>query len=469
MRRYPRSSGRSPSSTLPLSALSCRLNRNLVRPVPDIRSKESFAYHVLRQISSSALAARQNPSSFTEAYGTANLYPGKHMLVDFSSPNIAKPFHAGHLRSTIIGAVIANLHEAMGWKVTRLNYLGDWGTQYGLLSLGFDQFGDEEKLKENPIMHLFNVSLSCWMDRKTELILRSTSRSTRRTPRRRQSSTLARSPMKHQLYTRGQSRSSRTWRTVSLPKEIYHFSGDIAHLPGEPKALAQWSRFRDLSIKKLEEVYRKLNIHFDVYWGESQVNKESMERAVRICKEKGLTCTDRGALLVDLTEYKLERAIITKGGKLDRIERSGNHTDIADGTSIYLTRDLGGAFDKWNKYKFDKHIYVVQAAQSLHFKQLYKTLELMGEEYAGRFEHISFGELHISARAVDSSLPGRSRQRHVDPTRNSQVPRRYLGRSDRCHARADAEQRGQIRSGREPGTHQRDHRVYCGQDPGHVW
>lgn len=79
------------------------------------------------------------------------------MLIDFSSPNIAKPFHAGHLRSTIIGAVVANLFEAMGWKVTRLNYLGDWGTQYGLLSVGFDRFGDEEKLLANPINHLFEV------------------------------------------------------------------------------------------------------------------------------------------------------------------------------------------------------------------------------------------------------------------------------------------------------------------------
>lgn len=79
------------------------------------------------------------------------------MLIDFSSPNIAKPFHAGHLRSTIIGAVVANLFEAQGWKVTRLNYLGDWGTQYGLLSIGFDRFGDEEKLLANPINHLFEV------------------------------------------------------------------------------------------------------------------------------------------------------------------------------------------------------------------------------------------------------------------------------------------------------------------------
>lgn len=89
--------------------------------------------------------------------------------VDFSSPNIAKPFHAGHLRSTIIGAVIANLHEAHGWKVTRLNYLGDWGTQYGLLSLGFDRFGSEEELVADPIKHLFKVRLMCGLELTTGL------------------------------------------------------------------------------------------------------------------------------------------------------------------------------------------------------------------------------------------------------------------------------------------------------------
>lgn len=113
---------------------------------------------MLRSVNACTLAANANPSSSTEAYGT-NKTPGdgKHMLIDFSSPNIAKPFHAGHLRSTIIGAVISNLHEAMGWKVTRLNYLGDWGTQYGLLSVGFERYGNEEALKANPIMHLFDV------------------------------------------------------------------------------------------------------------------------------------------------------------------------------------------------------------------------------------------------------------------------------------------------------------------------
>jgi arginyl-tRNA synthetase len=122
------------------------------------RSKTSFTYHTLRTINLASRAALENPTSHTEAYGTNPVEGGaKHMLIDFSSPNIAKPFHAGHLRSTIIGAVVANLFEAMGWKVTRLNYLGDWGTQYGLLSVGFDRFGNEQQLLDNPIRHLFDV------------------------------------------------------------------------------------------------------------------------------------------------------------------------------------------------------------------------------------------------------------------------------------------------------------------------
>lgn len=113
-------------------------------------------------------------------------------------------------------------------------------------------------------------------------------------------------------YMRKQSASSKIWRTVSLGK-----SSVILGLTtlGEPKAIAQWARFRDLSIKKLEETYHKLNIHFDVYWGESQVNKESMDRAIRIVEDKKLTCEDRGALLVDLTKFKMDRAIVRKAGE----------------------------------------------------------------------------------------------------------------------------------------------------------
>ncbi|WWC63573.1 arginine-tRNA ligase [Kwoniella dejecticola CBS 10117] len=304
-------------------------------------NKDSFNYHLLRHITLTSEAALANPTDPTLSYGTTTEGNGKHMLIDFSSPNIAKPFHAGHLRSTIIGTVISNLYEANGWRVTRLNYLGDWGTQYGLLSIGFDRYGNEEELLQDPIHHLFQVYVKI---------------------------NNAKAEQKERLDA---------GETIPEEEQIHHQAKKVFKdmEDGEPKAIAQWARFRDLSIEKLKGTYEKLNVKFDVYWGESQVSTESMDRATRIVQEKNLTCEDRGALLVDLTKFKMDKAIIRK----------------ADGTTIYLTRDLGGLHDKYEKYKFDKHIYVVQAAQSLHFNQLFKTAELMGEPYADKLQHISFG------------------------------------------------------------------------------
>ncbi|TYJ51335.1 arginine-tRNA ligase [Cryptococcus floricola] len=304
-------------------------------------NRDAFGYHILRQINLTSAAALAKPEEPTLAYGTTTEGAGKHLVVDFSSPNIAKPFHAGHLRSTIIGTVISNLYEANGWKVTRLNYLGDWGTQYGLLSIGFDKYGNEEELQKDAIKHLFEVYVkinNAKAEQKEKIDAGETI------------------PDEENIHL--------------LSKKVFRDMED-----GEPKAIAQWARFRDLSIEKLKGTYEKLNVKFDVYWGESQVSNESMERAVKIVQDKGLTCEDRGALLVDLVKFKMDKAIVRKG----------------DGTSIYLTRDLGGAYDKFQKYAFDKHIYVVQAAQTLHFNQLFKTLELMGEPYADKLEHVTFG------------------------------------------------------------------------------
>lgn len=292
-----------------------------------------------------AAAAKADPAAHNKEFGCSTEGAGKHLLVDFSSPNIAKPFHAGHLRSTIIGTVICNLHETAGWKVTRLNYLGDWGTQYGLLSLGYDRYGDEEALKADPIHHLFEVYVKINKDNDAEKA----------------------------KFNAGEAIDPES--TIhAAAKRVFKDMED-----GEPTAIAQWTRFRELSIEKLKETYATLNVNFDVYWGESQVKPESMERAIQICEEKGLTCKeDNGALLVDLKKYKMDRAIIRK----------------ADGTSIYLTRDLGGAHDKWELYHFDKHIYVTASAQALHFKQLFKTLDLMGEPCADKLQHVTFGMVH---------------------------------------------------------------------------
>lgn len=316
------------------------------------RSKESFAYHMLKAINEMSKKAAANPESHTLAYGTALDGEGKHMLMDFSSPNIAKPFHAGHLRSTIIGAVICNLHEASGWKVTRLNYLGDWGTQYGLLSIGFDRYGNEEALLADPIHHLYEVYVKINRDNDAE----------------------------KEAFKQGEVQDAEN--TVhAQAKRVFKAMED-----GEESALKQWRRFRELSIEKLKETYETLNVRFDVFWGESMVSPASMQRTIDICQEKGLTkvddeemaAKDKGALLVDLRKWKMDRAIIRK----------------ADGTTIYLTRDLGGAWDKWNKYKFDKHIIITAAQQALHFKQMFKTVELMEEPYAGRLEHVTFGMVH---------------------------------------------------------------------------
>lgn len=307
-------------------------------------NKQNFAFHMLNTINEMGKRADAHPESKTEAYGTSTAEKGKKFVCDFSSPNIAKPFHAGHLRSTIIGAVICNLHEAMGWDVTRLNYLGDWGTQYGLLSIGFDRYGDEEKLAADPIRHLFEVYVKVNQDNDADKA----------------------------KFNAGEITDPES-TTHAQAKKVFKAMED-----GEPKALAQWSRFRELSIKKLKETYKDLNVEFDNFWGESKVKPESMQRAIDICQEKGLTCEDRGALLVDLKKWKMDRAIIRK----------------ADGTTIYLTRDLGGAHDKYEMYNFDKHTIVTAAAQQLHFKQMNKTLELMGEPTAGKINHVSFGTVH---------------------------------------------------------------------------
>jgi arginyl-tRNA synthetase len=215
------------------------------------------------------------------------------MLIDFSSPNIAKPFHAGHLRSTIIGAVVANLYEAMGWRVTRLNYLGDWGTQYGLLSVGFDRFGDEQRLLENPIRHLFDVYVAINEVKAQEKARIDAGEEV-------------------DMTTTVHAQAQRVFKAMEDGKLG---ASRIQLISGDAVALAQWSRFRELSIVKLKEVYEKLNIHFDVFWGESQVSTDSMDRAIKVVQEKGLTCEDRGALLVDLTKFKMDRAIVRKGGE----------------------------------------------------------------------------------------------------------------------------------------------------------
>ncbi|KAF2265322.1 arginyl-tRNA synthetase [Lojkania enalia] len=288
----------------------------------------------------------------------------KKMLIDFSSPNIAKPFHAGHLRSTIIGGFLANLYSAAGWDVVRLNYLGDWGKQYGVLALGFDKFGSEEELLNNPVGHLYDVYVKISKTAAEEADIAK-----------------AKKQEIAALKETGEDTSSLEAEVKKIEEEGVdeqarkYFKRMV---DGEPVALGIWKRFRELSIEKYKKTYARLNIEYDVYWGESQVKDESMEEAARIMQEKEVSEDSDGAVIVDLTKYskKLGKAIVKK----------------KDGTSLYLTRDIGGLFERYETYGFDKQIYVVASQQDLHFAQLFKIMEAIGrKDIAEKCQHINFG------------------------------------------------------------------------------
>lgn len=283
--------------------------------------------------SSTLLSKMVVPSilSAKDKYGTNEIGQGQSVLVEFSSPNIAKPFHMGHLRSTIIGSFLSNLHEACGWKVVRMNYLGDWGRQFGLLAVGYRMYGSEEELKKAPEAHLYDVYVKI---------------------------------------------NKALVEDKSLLEEARDYFRKMEE--GDPEAVAIWKRFRDSSIEKAKTVYRRLNIEFDIYSGESQVPLATIENVMKTLEERKLLMHDEGAILVDLTPYskKLGKSMVRK----------------KDGTSLYLTRDIGAAMERYKTYGFDKMLYVVASQQDLHLAQLFKILELCGsEELAKKCFHITFG------------------------------------------------------------------------------
>ncbi|KFY69895.1 hypothetical protein V499_09647 [Pseudogymnoascus sp. VKM F-103] len=281
----------------------------------------------------------------------------KKIIVEFSSPNIAKPFHAGHLRSTIIGGFLSNLYESAGWDVVRINYLGDWGKQYGLLALGFEKYGNEEALKADPINHLYEIYVKINTDMTKE-----------------------KDEIKA-LEEAGNKDEAQKIKDTGIDEQARKYFK--AMTDNDEKAIAQWARFRELSIKRYKETYARLNIHFDDYSGESQVKEERMAQTGKKMEEMGIAEESEGAVIVDFAKHvpgkagkALERPVIKK----------------KDGTALYLTRDISEIQQRVDKYNFDHMIYVVASAQDLHLKQLFKIIELMGyKELAAKVQHINFG------------------------------------------------------------------------------
>ncbi|KAF8587373.1 arginyl-tRNA synthetase [Ramaria rubella] len=265
-------------------------------------------------------------------YGRNESGKGKKLVLEYSSPNIAKEFHVGHLRSTIIGQFLCNLHRACGWDVTSINYLGDWGTQFGYVAYGFQKYGSEEELAKDPIKHLLEVYVKINVDARQS----------------------------EEMGAKVKSEAQAFFRRME---------------EGDEEALSIWRTYRDLSLKKYEQEYTTLNVAFDVYWGESKVGKPWQDKCVIRGEELGVVETVDGAKLINLEQYKLGKAILRK----------------RDGTSIYLTRDIAGAIERYEKYKFDKMIYVVSAQQDMHLQQFFKVLQLMDFDWADKLEHVNYG------------------------------------------------------------------------------
>jgi arginyl-tRNA synthetase len=281
----------------------------------------------------------------------------KRILIEFSSPNIAKPFHAGHLRSTIIGGFLSNLYTATGWDVVRINYLGDWGKQYGILAVGYERYGNEEALAQDPINHLFEIYVR---------VNKEIGEEKEETERLQKEGKTAEA---QNIIENGTDEQARKYFKLMVD--------------GDEKAIALWKRFRDLSIDRYKETYKRLNIQFDEYSGESQVSESAMNAAAKTMLEAGIAEESDGALIVDFTKHvpgktgkALEKPIIRR----------------KDGTALYLTRDISELLNREEKYHFDHMIYVIASQQDLHVKQFFKIVELMGyKDIAAKVQHINFG------------------------------------------------------------------------------
>lgn len=262
-----------------------------------------------------------------DRYGSSEIGKGKNVIVEYSSPNIAKPFHVGHLFTTAIGNSLYKMLAFEGYNPIGINHLGDWGTQFGKLISAYNRWVDEEKLEKDPINEMLRIYVKFHEEAEKDPSLEDEAR--------------------------------------------LHFK----RLEEGAKAETElWTRFKELSLKEFQKVYDMLNVKFDFITGESFYS-DKMDSVVEELEEKRLIEESNGAKVVMLDEYNMPPCIIKK----------------ADGATIYATRDLAAAIYRKNTYDFYKNIYVVGTAQELHFNQVFTVLKLMGKDWADDCKHIGFG------------------------------------------------------------------------------
>lgn len=273
-----------------------------------------------------------------EKYGSSDKGAGKNIVIDFSSVNIAKPFHIGHIRSTVIGDSLRNIHDFLGYNTTASNYIGDYGTQFGTMIAAYKLWGDEEKLKENPIKELLA------------------------------------------LYVRYNSEAADDEKMMDEARaEFMNLEN------GEEEATRLWKHFKEISFNEFDRVYKMLDIDFDNYNGESY-HSDFIPAVIEELKEKDLLVESDGAYIVDLSEFDLPPAIIIK----------------SNGSSAYITRDIATAINRKKVYDFDKNLYVVATQQNLHFQQLFAILKLMGYDFYDDCKHIPFGMVSLKDQTLST-------------------------------------------------------------------
>ncbi len=264
-------------------------------------------------------------------YGSSDVGKGKTIVIDYSSPNIAKPFHIGHLRSTVIGQSIKNIHRFCGYECVGVNHLGDWGTQFGKLIVAYKKWGDKETIEQRGIKAL------------TEIYVRF-----------------------HEEAEKDPSLEDEAREAFSKMEQ------------GDSECTELWKWFVEISIAEFKKVYELIGADFESWNGES-FYFDKTDEVVNALKEKNLLKLDNGAYIVSLDEYDMPPCLVLK----------------SDGSTIYATRDIAAAFYRKKTYNFDKCIYVTSAGQSLHFAQFFKVIELMGEEWAKDLVHVPFGTVSI--------------------------------------------------------------------------
>lgn len=273
-----------------------------------------------------------------ENFGKSDIGKGKTAIVEFSSVNIAKPFHIGHIRSTVIGDALRNIHEFLGYNTIATNYIGDYGTQFGTMIAAYKLWGDDDKLKANPIQELLD------------------------------------------LYVRYNTEATEDEEMMDAAREEFKNLEE-----GEEEATRLWSWFKEISFNEFDRVYNLLDIDFDNYKGEAYYSKY-MPEILEELKEKNLLVESDGAQIIDLSDFDLPPSIIIK----------------SNGSSAYITRDIATAINRKKEYNFDENLYVVATQQNLHFEQLWKILELMGYDLYKGCKHISFGMVSLKDQTLST-------------------------------------------------------------------